>query len=220
MAAREDNTSFPTKHSKKAVTPSPSITSSTTGNRPRKKVSGPSIPLAEPLEADSPSVRLFETNKDAPEAELLTPEEQEQVWSWLVKGASPQVACQQLGLSLPAFWRTLEGDVAFATALQQLFDTLSHNVLAALYRAAMEGNVTAQQFWLRHRPARAWQAPAVSELTDDPADFADAELLERAFAEGADIPPEVASCLSATGRPEESRDLPSAGPSDPRSDRQ
>ncbi len=133
---------------------------------------------------------------------MLTPEEQEQVWSWLVKGASPQVACQQLGLSLPAFWRTLEGDVAFATALQQLFDTLSHNVLAALYRAAMEGNVTAQQFWLRHRPARAWQAPAVSELTDDPANFADAELLERAFAEGADIPPEVASCLSATGRPE------------------
>ena len=200
--------------------------SSTTGQPARKKKTAVTQPHPEPtrespVDVESPveTVRLFDAEAASTATDLLSPDEQEQVWSWLVKGASPQVACQQLRLSLPAFWRTLKGDVQFATALQQLFDTLSHNVLAALYRAAMEGNVTAQQFWLRHRPAREWLAPATPETADDLESLADAELLQQAFAAGAAIPPAVADCLSATSGPEEPGDLPHTGPRATGSDR-
>lgn len=136
-----------------------------------------------------------------PLAAALTPDEQQRVWCWLLKGASPQVACQQLGIDIARFWKTLDQDAPFALALQQLFDTLSHNVLAALYQAAMKGNVAAQQFWLRHRPVSRWvtelEEPAIAD--DDFARLSDADLLDVAGTEDVALPAAVTARLRPPG---------------------
>jgi len=93
----------------------------------------------------------------------LTPAEQHDLLGWMLKGASPLAACQQLEVDVVRFWITLQSDAGFAAAVKQVYDALGQNVVAGLYRAAMEGNVVAQQFWLKTRPVPAWTPQA-----DDP----------------------------------------------------
>ncbi len=129
---------------------------------------------------------------------LLSPEQQDRILEWLTKGAGPVAACQQLGLSVDQFWETLSHDARFAGALQRLFDTLSQNVLAALYQSAMKGRISAQQFWLRQRPAVAWTT--ASEHNDDLDPLLrlnDDELVDECRAAGVDLPPEVAARMAA-----------------------
>lgn len=108
-----------------------------------------------------------------PGSQLLTPAEQESYLQLLARGASPAAACIQLGLPLIAVARTIERDDGFQSLLDRLNELLSQNVAAALYRSAMEGSVSAQQFYLKNRPPPEWpqltpdSSPAVDELTDD-----------------------------------------------------
>lgn len=105
------------------------------------------------------------------------------------RGASPAVACQQLGVEYAAFARTLAADAEFREQMRQVEDRLAENVAAALYRSAMEGSVTAQKFWLQAQPPAEWlrrqAADADTHLLDD---LSDAELLELALALGLEIP--------------------------------
>jgi len=110
----------------------------------------------------------------------------------LLQGASPQVACHKLKVKLAAFWHTLEHDAEFAAALQQAWDTLSFNVMAALYQAAIKGNGPAQQFWLKHRPPRHWVGAASdSSSADSLESLSDDELLDRARTEAPDLAAEI-----------------------------
>ena len=118
----------------------------------------------------------------------------------LMQGASPQVACRKLKLPIAAFWQTLEHNAGFAAELQKVWDALSFNVVAALYQAAMKGNSTAQQFWLKHRPPPRWsQLPGGSILTDDLETLTNAELLDRARQEAPDFAAEIAARVAETG---------------------
>lgn len=122
-------------------------------------------------------------------SEIFSHAEQEELLVWLHKGASPAAACAQLSQPVEKFWRTLQHDREFSDAFQRLYDTLSQNVLSALYQSAMKGNVTAQQFWLRQRPATHWTTThdadepfhALQKLNDD-------ELVDQCRTAGIDLP--------------------------------
>ncbi len=172
--------------------PNRSTTSSTTGpTASRKKAAIKQTPLITSIDPD--------VTAEVADFTLLAEDEQQQVWSYLVKGASPQLACRELGLSLRRFWTTLDRDPQFAIAMEHLFRTLSHNVLAALYQRAMKGDKTAQQFWLRTVPPITGTMPAAVETPDDLAALSDAELFDRARTTGVALPPEVTACLHPTG---------------------
>jgi hypothetical protein len=98
---------------------------------------------------------------------LLSEDEQHAVWLLLLKGASPALACQQLGLSIVAFVHTWKCDPRFFASIQQTIDTLSDNVVASLYRNAIEGNVTAQKLWLEQRPSALWATAISSQAESD-----------------------------------------------------
>jgi hypothetical protein len=122
---------------------------------------------------------------------------QKKLLALLLQGASPLVACHKLNLRLAAFWHTLEHDAQFAAELQRVWDTLSFNVVAALYRAAIEGNGPAQQFWLKHRPPPRWAVTAETNPADELDTLSDAELLDRARAEAPDLADEIAARIAA-----------------------
>ncbi len=106
----------------------------------------------------------------------------------LIRGASPALACAQLGLSLDDF-HTWLADESFRQQLEQSQQTLSRNVAAALYRSAMEGSVSAQTFYLKHLPPPEWPLTEPAETPDNPLhQLSDDELLERCRAHGIDLP--------------------------------
>ena len=119
----------------------------------------------------------------------------------MLQGASPQVACRKLDIPLDAFWRGLERNAKFAAQIQQVWDALSFNVVAALYQAAMQGNSSAQQFWLKHRPPPRWTTMGAEP---SPADDLDAmthdELLERVQEEAPDLAVAFAAGAAAARR--------------------
>lgn len=116
----------------------------------------------------------------------------------LIQGASPQVACRKLSIPVALFWQTLDQDAGFASELQRVWDLLSYNVMAALYQAAIKGNGSAQQFWLKHRPPPCWlSAGAGQPPHDDLEDLSDAELLDQARTEAPDLAAEIAARVAA-----------------------
>ncbi|MCA9053516.1 MAG: hypothetical protein KDA75_06750 [Planctomycetaceae bacterium] len=98
----------------------------------------------------------------------------------LHRGASPALACTQLGLSVDRFLAWLE-DASFRQRIAQSQGVLSQNVAAALYRSALEGSVAAQTFYLKHLPPPEWPQPERETPAAD--DFlnrlTDEELLQR-----------------------------------------
>ncbi|MBI1347269.1 hypothetical protein GC163_13400 [bacterium] len=132
---------------------------------------------------------------------VLTTDEQQTLVEWLLRGASPAAACAQFGWPVERFWKTLAQDEGFTATLQQVFDTLSQNVLAALYQAAMKGQVSAQQFWLRHRPVTGWTQSLAADLPADSYEqLNDDELVDACVAAGLDLPTAIAARLATAAR--------------------
>lgn len=86
----------------------------------------------------------------------LRPSECAELLDFLLKGGSPAGACQSLNVSTDSYFRTIEEVPRFAAAVQRTYDVLAWNVAAALYQAAMKGNISAQTFWLKSRPPADW----------------------------------------------------------------
>lgn len=134
-------------------------------------------------------------SENAPGGEGLTADQQEMVLQLLVRGASPAVACQQLGVSTLGFNRSAANDDRFRARLDAVRVTLSQNVAAAVYREAMQGSVPAQTLWLKSCPPPEWR---VDELAGGPMTFdeafealSDDDLIDLARALGVDLPPEI-----------------------------
>lgn len=97
-------------------------------------------------------------------------------------------ACKELDLSLESIRRTKERDATFCKRYEQATAALTENVFAALYRAAMKGNVAAMKFWLENHSAggirRSDETPddanPLQEMTDD-------ELIALAKTQGVDF---------------------------------
>ena len=143
----------------------------------------------------------------------LTPAQQELVLQLLSRGASPAIACAQIGARPAAFFRTRSQDERFRAKLRDVQALLSQNVAAALYKAAIEGSVSAQSLWLKCCPPPDWQ-PEPAAMTG-PATFdeafdqlTDADLIELARAMDVDLPPEIAG----TGHPPRRPNVPERVP--------
>lgn len=122
------------------------------------------------------------------------PRPQQEFLRWMMQGASPQLACKQMKIPLSVFWKALEHDADFAAQLQSVWDSLSYDVVAALYHSAIKGNAQAQQFWLKHRPPPRWMiASPESFLADDLESLTHDELLERVRAEAPDLAVAIAA---------------------------
>jgi hypothetical protein len=137
----------------------------------------------------------------------LSFDQQQLLLALLLKGASPLGACQQLGLSIADYLRTRRDDEAFRQQTDLVYQLLAQNVVAALYKAAMQGNVTAQSCWLRSNPPPGWN-PEPPE-TDQPRTFdhffdqlSDHELLELARAMGVNLSPEIERTLFGQSGPQ------------------
>lgn len=138
---------------------------------------------------------------------------QRQFLELLLQGASPHVACSHLQLADSLFWQALERDVEFAEELQHVWDALSYNVVAALYKAAIKGNNVAQQFWLKHRPPPRWSKLPGGEVSGDELEaLTNDELLERARQEAPDLAAEIAARAAKTGIRLAPQTLPGADP--------
>lgn len=87
-----------------------------------------------------------------PEPPLLSPDLQDEVLAILLRGGSPQSACQKLRLDPRAFCRTAEFDAGFRDRLRHARELMTQNVVATVYAAAMKGTPAAQALWLRTFP--------------------------------------------------------------------
>jgi hypothetical protein len=136
------------------------------------------------------------------EFEPLTRAQQSAILDLLYRGASPTGACAQVGVSVEAFLKTVEDDGEFRAKVRDIAGILSGNVMAVLYRGAMEGNVSAQQAWLKLFPPPTFAEPAAdAPMTFDEllGDLSDDELIELARAVGVDVQDQVEANLAAEG---------------------
>ena len=86
----------------------------------------------------------------SPKADVpLSDEDVEQYVTHLIRGASPAGACLQLGISIRALLRRLAEDADLRQRVEDVQWVLRENVKSALYRQAMEGNVSAQRCFLQ-----------------------------------------------------------------------
>lgn len=97
----------------------------------------------------------------------LSPGEQLDVLNALLRGGSPQTVCQKLGRDPLDFCRTVADDGSFRAALRQARELMTLNVVATVYRAAMEGTPAAQALWLRTFPPDDWAEPVSSTSATD-----------------------------------------------------
>ncbi|QDU41085.1 hypothetical protein Mal4_54500 [Maioricimonas rarisocia] len=145
------------------------------------------------------------------EANCLSDPEQEGYLQLMLRGASPAAACLQLELPVGNVLRTMEQQPEFRERLRQVRELLSQNVAAALYRAAMEGSVSAQSFYLKNQPPPEWPQPDEADSDIDDA-MSNDELLDRCRAAGLAVPPEVETLLR---RPDRAPAPAAVSPADP-----
>ncbi|MCA9072329.1 MAG: hypothetical protein KDA84_25565 [Planctomycetaceae bacterium] len=196
-------TSSPKKRTKKAATQRRSTTSSITEKEGSQQKAGSSKKTKKRAEGRQPPGLLDEENATENIEELvpLNRTQQSAVLELLYRGASPAGACGQVGVSVEAFLKTATDDEEFRARVRETTGVLSGNVMAVLYRTAMEGNVSAQQAWLKLFPPPSFAEPIAETepMTFDEllGDLTDAELVELAQAVGIDLPHEAETNLAS-----------------------
>jgi hypothetical protein len=96
-------------------------------------------------------------------AALLEPGEQDALIEFLLRGASPAIACDKLGIALDRYLRTADDDAGFRRRLRQVREVLTLNVVSSVYSACLKGTAAAQTLWLR-----TFAPPDWSEAADEP----------------------------------------------------
>ncbi|MEW4490701.1 hypothetical protein AB1L42_21640 [Thalassoglobus sp. JC818] len=168
--------SSPKRPSKKAASRTRSTTSSTTESTPAKRQALQAIETTKVEKADpTPTASYLRTDNVN---NLLTKDQQFAYITLLSKGGSPAAACSQIGIALADVIWTCEHDAQFGLMLERIQELLSQNVAAALYRSAMEGSVTAQQYYLKNRPPPNWAAYAAESPSTSETEMTDDEFLE------------------------------------------
>ena len=168
------------KPSKKVASPSPSTTSSTIGSNSTNETDSQKA-IGPPRKFDDTQQNLFLDH--------------------LARGASPAVACLKENLDLDEVNRAYENNEEFRQRWDNTNRELGRNVVAALYRSAIEGSVTAQTFWLKHRPPPDWspeQEMSRDSVMEELEQMSDEQLMELARTAGIDLPASSETGTSAT----------------------
>lgn len=135
------------------------------------------------------SAGLLCARQSARDIPRLNEYEQAALLDQLALGASLPIACRSNGLEYASVVEAIAHDSEFEHAIRVAELGLSQNVAAALYRAAMEGNVSAQQYWLTHRPPDRWPSKLQKETHETGFEqLSDERLVALARAKGVGIP--------------------------------
>ena len=195
------------RRTKKAGSQNRSTTSSTTANSDRNRKKHveadrfPGLKTGDEQKAQSPQsdVHILSPEKSIT---CLTAELEQSFLELLSRGASPAAACRELGVSVSMIQQALVEDAKFRARWEDVNVTLSQNIQAALYRSAMEGNVSAQTYWLKSNPPPGWSPDStepletIDEFFDE---LSDDELLDLARAMEINLPPEIEAKITQTG---------------------
>ncbi|MCH7987751.1 MAG: hypothetical protein IID46_01230 [Planctomycetes bacterium] len=98
--------------------------------------------------------------------------------------------------------QALVEDEEFRARWEEVNVTLSQNIQAALYRSAMEGNVSAQTYWLKSNPPPGWSPDSLEPLESIDEFFdelSNDELLDLARAMEINLPPEIEAKIAQAG---------------------
>jgi|GEM_PF-5841035 len=146
------------------------------------------------IEEQTPESKNPTTTDSANDPTILDDREQSLFLDLFARGASPQATCQKLGIAVEALLRTFQRDPTFQARRDQIEQLLSQNVAAALYRAAMEGNVSAQTYWLKSNPPQHWREDRneLPEKFQDLEKLSDDDLKRISIFIGEQVPQELA----------------------------
>ena len=195
------------KHTKKAGTQNRSTTSSTTKTEkqsrknPVESDQSDSVkPMPQEMGGDAQKYPIHLSAEES--GSCLTPEQKKSFLHLFSRGASPSAASRELGVPVSLFLQAVIEDDEFRAEWEKVNTTLSQNVVAALYRSAMEGKVSAQTYWLKNNPPPGW-VPETQEPLSSIDEFFDKlseeELIDLARAMDINLPPEIEAKISPSG---------------------
>jgi transposase-like protein len=131
------------------------------------------------------------------------------------QGATSREIAQTLGVDPSTFWRWQQACPQLRNAVKQAKDVQDERVVDALrINAVLEGNVTAQIFWLKNRQPELWRDRKETEIIVPPSDEEAAQLDSRSaalaalalFNEAQYDPTAAGILLEATANAEENDD--------------
>lgn len=76
---------------------------------------------------------------------------------WARSGLTDEQIAHNMGISRPTLWEWKKKNSNILNALKKNKDIVDYEVENALLKNAMEGNVTAQIFWLKNRKKNEWR---------------------------------------------------------------
>ena len=79
------------------------------------------------------------------------------VEGWARDGLTEAQIAKNLGISVETFYKYKRQNVEFFEALKKGKEVVDYEVENALYKAAVNGNVTAMIFWLKNRKPHGWK---------------------------------------------------------------
>ena len=75
---------------------------------------------------------------------------------WARDGLSEDQIAKNMGITRPTLWDWKKKEINIFNALKKGREVVDFEVENALYKSAMEGNVTAQIYWLKCRKKEKW----------------------------------------------------------------
>ena len=76
---------------------------------------------------------------------------------WARSGLTEEQIANNMGISRSTLWEWKKKETSISNALKRSKDIVDFEVENALLKNAMEGNVTAQIFWLKNRKKADWR---------------------------------------------------------------
>lgn len=81
----------------------------------------------------------------------------DEVADWCRNGATNAEIADRLGIAMSSFCEYQNKHAEFSEVLKKTKDFVDGQVENALLKAALEGNITAQIFWLKNRRPQKWR---------------------------------------------------------------
>jgi hypothetical protein len=89
--------------------------------------------------------------------EWLEPQNLLRIQGWAMDGLTEAQICHNMGISTVTLWEWKKKYPNISNVLKVNKDIADRQVENALFKAAKDGNITAQIFWLKNRKRKEWR---------------------------------------------------------------
>jgi len=86
---------------------------------------------------------------------------------WARNGLTDEQIANNIGIARSTLWKWRQESEIISNALKSSKEEADLAVENALFKAALEGNTTAQIFWLKNRKANAWRDKVEQEMSHE-----------------------------------------------------